>query len=85
VRTIEPFGPRVYAKLRVPPEQTSGGIILTATRQPAMEAIVGDSNIEGICSGDVVVFIPESGYVINVDGDEFIILNDKEILAVLRG
>ena len=85
MRSVVPYGPRVVAKLRVPPETTAGGIIITQSAQQATEAIVIDSRCEDIVAGDVLIFIPDSGIRINVDGDEYIVLHEKEILAVVHG
>lgn len=85
MRTVLPYGQRVVAKLRVPPEQTAGGIFIAQTSQQATEAIVVESGIEDIVAGDTLVFYPESGVSINVDGESYLVLNDKEILAVLHG
>jgi co-chaperonin GroES (HSP10) len=85
MRTLHPVGNRLVASIRTPQETTQGGIILTAARQQETEAIVVESNIEEIVSGDVIVFFPDSGVVVDIDGIKFVILNDKEVLGVIHG
>ena len=34
--------------------------------------------------GDLIIYPKYSGYPIKVDGDEFLILDSKEILAILK-
>ena len=85
MRTVIPYANRVVTKLRVPPEVTAGGIILTQKSQQSTEAIVVESGIEDIVQGDVLIFYPGSGVEISVDGEHYLILNDKEIMAVVHG
>ena len=85
MRTLHPIGNRLVASIRKPMERTQGGIIMTATAQHETEAIVVESNIEDICSGDVIVFFPDSGVLVDIDGEKFLILNDKEVLGCIHG
>ena len=80
---VVPFGERIVVKLRKPVERTAGGIILAESARQPTEGIVVDSAIEHISIGDVVVYIPDGGFNIVVDGESYLVLHDKEILAIL--
>ena len=83
MRRVVPVGERVIVKLRKAVERTQGGIILAESAQNPTEAIVIDSGIEHISIGDVVVFVPDSGFGIAVDGESYLVLHEKEILALI--
>lgn len=83
MRKIIPVENKVVVHIRKPVDRTVGGIILTEASQHSTEGIVVASGVKGIESGDVVLFIPEGGFRIAVDGKEFLVLHDKEVLAIL--
>lgn len=84
MRKLEAFGDKIIAILKRPPERTQGGIILAETSQHATEAVVLDSAVDGICVDDTVLFHPDGGIMYNVDNCSYLILSEKEIMAVIR-
>ena len=92
---IKPLGDRVLVQA-LQAEETVGGIIIpdTATKEKPQQGTVvavgpGRMSDEGnriapeVKSGDTVLFGKYSGTEIEVDGEEFMILREADILAVL--
>ena len=94
---IRPLGDRVVVKAVEREEQTKSGIYLPDTAQEKpQEAIViavgpGKLNENGtrvpmeLKEGDRVLFSKYSGTEIKQGGDEFLILRESDILAVIDG
>lgn len=96
---IEPSGHRVLIKPETVEEKTQGGIILAATtqqrdQQATMRGTVVkvgvnawkafDDGAPWAKEGDYVVFRKYAGEVIKDDETEFRVINDEDILAVVR-
>ena len=73
---IRPLGDRVVIKKAEMEEKTQGGLILTsaAKEKPQMELKVGDK----------VVFSKYGGAEIKYQGEEYTIMHQSEILAVIE-
>jgi chaperonin GroES len=95
-KKIRPLYDRVLVK-RVESEQTSpGGIIIPDTAQEKTQTgtvvATGDGKVlvDGavralkVHSGDTVLFGKYSGTEIKVDGEEFLILKEEELLGVME-
>ena len=88
---IKPLGTRVLIKKLEAEEKTSGGIILTsaAKEQPQMAEVleVGpgtkDEEME-LKVGDKVVFSKYAGTDIKFEGEEYTIMGQNDILAVVE-
>ena len=88
---IKPLQDRVVIKKAEVEEKTMGGIILTAAskEQPQFATIVAvgpgtkDEPME-LKVGDKVVFAKYSGTDIKYDGEEFTIMRQSDILAVVE-
>lgn len=92
---ITPLGDRVVLKRVEAEEKTSGGIILpdSAKEKPREGTIVAVGAGRQLKSGeraplsvkvkDRVLFSSYAGTEVNVDGEEFIVLSEDEILAVI--
>ena len=91
--TVKPLGDRVLIKRLEAEEKTAGGIILAATAKeaPQMAEIieVGPGEVvDGklvpmqVKKGDKVFFAKYSGTEIKVDGETYIIMSQKDILAI---
>jgi chaperonin GroES len=92
---IKPIGDRVLIKRLEAEEQTKGGIILpdTAKEKPKEGKVIalGDGKIlesgeRGkfqIKVGDRVIFASYSGTDVKVDGEEYILMSEEDILAVI--
>ena len=88
---IKPLGTRVVMKRFEAEEKTQGGIILSgqAKEQPQMAEIVAagpgtkDEKME-LAAGDKVVFSKYAGTEIKYQGEEYIIMKQEDILAIIK-
>ncbi|MEO1209153.1 MAG: co-chaperone GroES [Cyanobacteria bacterium J06638_20] len=95
VSTVKPLGDRVFVKISASEETTAGGIILpdTAKEKPQIGEIVqvgpGKRNDDGsrqameVQIGDKVLYSKYAGTDIKLGGDEYVLLTEKDILAVV--
>ena len=93
---VRPLGSKVLIKRDVAPETTEGGIIIpdTANEKPLEGEVVavgsgkvldnGKTQKLTVKKGDVVFFGPYSGTEINLEGDEYLIVDENEIIAVIE-
>jgi chaperonin GroES len=93
--TIRPLGDRVLIKRLEAEEQTAGGIVLpdTAKEKPKQGKViaVGDGRqLESgekaefqVKKGDTVLFGSFAGTEVTVDGEEYILMSEDDILAVI--
>ncbi len=94
--TIKPLADRVVIKLATAEEKTKGGIILTANAQekPQVAEVVavgpGRKNEDGVVTpvdlkvGDKVIAAKYSGTEVKLEGTEYTIISEKDILAVIE-
>lgn len=88
---IKPLGTRVVLKRAAAEEKTQGGLILSgaAKEQPQVAEIVAvgpgtkDEAME-LKAGDRVVFSKYAGTEIKYEGEEYIIMKQEDILAVVE-
>jgi chaperonin GroES len=92
---IEPLGDKIVVKRTEADEKTSGGIVLpdTAREKPQQGRVLsvgqgrllndGNRASPQVAEGDRVLFSNYSGTEIEVDGQEVLILNESDILAIL--
>ncbi|MEG1004517.1 MAG: co-chaperone GroES [Clostridium sp.] len=92
---IKPLGDRVVIKRMEAEEKTKSGIVLTGTaKERPQEAIVVAVGPGAISDGkridmevkidDKVLYSKYAGTEVKVDGEEFIILKQDDILAVVE-
>ncbi len=93
--TIVPLGDRVLIKRVEAEEKTKGGIVLPDTaKEKPREGIVkavgkgrlldnGERAPLTVKKGDRVLFSSYAGTEIKVDGEEYLVMSEDEILAVL--
>jgi chaperonin GroES len=67
--------------------RTSGGILIPATAQMSKrlawaEVVAKGPNVRAMQIGDHVLFNPEDRYEVEVRGDEYIILRERDVHAV---
>ncbi|GFN22597.1 MAG: co-chaperone GroES [Thermoanaerobacteraceae bacterium] len=91
---LRPLGDRVVIKVVSTEEKTQGGIVLpdTAKEKPQEGEVVavgpgrildnGTRVAPEVKVGDRVVFAKYSGTEVKVDGQEYLIIRDSDILAV---
>jgi chaperonin GroES len=93
---VEPLGDKVVVKRLEAEETTAGGIVLpdSAQEMPAEGRVlsVGDGALlkngsrapSQVREGDRVIFTSYAGTDILVDGEELLIMNESDILAVME-
>ncbi|NBG87502.1 co-chaperone GroES [Isachenkonia alkalipeptolytica] len=92
---IKPLGDRVVIKKVEPEEKTKSGIVLpnSAKEQPQMAEVleVGPGGmVEGkevtmeVKKGDRVIFSKYAGNEVKLDGEEYTILKQSDILAIVE-
>lgn len=93
---IQPLADRIMVKVIEAKEVTKGGIVLpdTAQEKPQEAEVIavgkGRVTTEGkvvapeVKQGDRVLFGKYSGTEIKVDGNEYLILKEEDILAIVK-
>lgn len=94
--TIKPLSNRVVLKNLEAEETTKGGIILTsaAKEKPEVAEVVavgeGEKNEDGrlipmtVKVGDKVIIAKYTGTSVKLDGEDYIIVSEKDILAIVE-
>lgn len=92
---LQPLGDRVVLKILDKEEKTKGGIVLpdTAKEKPQKGEIVavgtgkvldsGERVALDVKVGEKVVFSRYAGSEIKIDGEEYLIVSERDILAVI--
>lgn len=92
---LVPLGDRIVVQREVSSEKTVGGIYLpdSAKDRPTRGKIVavgdgrvlenGSRNALQVKVGDHVLFTSYAGESIEIDGEEYLLMNETEVLAVL--
>ena len=92
---IRPLGDRVLVQRTEAEEKTAGGILLpeSAKEKPKEGKIVslgegklldnGDRSTFNVKSGDRVLFTSYAGTEVKYDGEEYLIMREDDILAIL--
>jgi len=92
---IRPLGEKVLLKRMEAKEMTKGGIVLpdAAKEKPKKATViaVGDGKIldDGsrgtfqVAKGDTVLFAGYAGTEIKVDGEEYLLMDESDVLAVI--
>ena len=96
VSTVKPLGDRVFVKISAAEEKTAGGILLpdNAKEKPQIGEIVavgpGKATDDGkrtameVKVGDKVLYSKYAGTDIKLGSDEYVLLSEKDILAVVN-
>ncbi len=94
---VTPLGDKVIVQRLEAEAKTAGGIILpdTAKEKPKEGRIISvgngkrlDDGTRGkmqVKKGDRVIFASYAGTEVKIDGDEYIIMSEEDILAVVEG
>lgn len=94
--TLKPLGDKVVVKLVEAEEKTASGLYLpdSAKKKPTEGEIVaigtgrvldnGERNTLSVKVGDRVLFSKYGGNEVSVDGDDFTILDEDQIYAILN-
>lgn len=93
---LRPLSDRVVVKVLESEEKTKGGIFLpdTAKEKPQQAKIVavgpgrvlddGTRSPIDLKEGDVVLFAKYAGTEVKIEGDEYLVISEKDILAVVE-
>jgi len=93
---IQPLGDRVLIKPLEAQEKTKGGILLpeTAKEKPQEGKVIAvgkgrtlnDGKVVSleVKAGDKVLYGKYSGTEVSVDGEEYLIVKDEDILAIVK-
>jgi chaperonin GroES len=85
---IKMLNDRILVQLAQEGERTSsGGILIPATAQMAKRLVWGEvvaagANVRAMEVGDRVLFSPEDRYEVEVRGNDYIILRERDVHAV---
>lgn len=95
VSTVKPLGDRIFVKVSESEEKTAGGILLpdTAKEKPQVGSVAqvgpGKRNDDGtrqapeVSVGDKVLYSKYAGTDIKLGSDEYVLLSEKDILAIV--
>ena len=95
-RTLKPLADKVIVQKLEPEEKTAGGIVLpdTAREKPQEGKVIavgpgavddkGQRKPIDVKEGDHVLYAKYSGTEVKLDGVEYLILSDRDILAVVK-
>ena len=93
---LKPLHDRVVVRRAEEEQVTSGGIIIpgTATEKPSRGEVIAvgkgvrDNNGElqslDVVVGNIVLFNKHAGTEVNVDNEDFVIMHEEEIVAVIN-
>lgn len=94
---IKPLGERIVIKVLESEEKTKSGIVLpdTAKEKPQMGKVLAVGNgklmengqripVE-VKEGDKVLFAKYAGTEVKLDGEEYMVLKESDILAIVQG
>lgn len=85
--TIKPLGERILVKMDKVEEKTAGGIFIPQTAQEktqiAVVEAIGDE-IKTVKVGEKILHDKYAGTTFKQDGEEYLILNIKDVLAVIK-
>jgi len=85
---IKPLGERIVVKPMKQEEKTEGGIYLpeTASKEKPQrgDVIAVGADFKGVKKGDKVIFAKYGGTEIKVDDEEYLVLGEDDVLAILE-
>jgi chaperonin GroES len=95
VTTVKPLGDRVFIKVSPAEEKTAGGILLpdNAKEKPQVGEVIqvgpgkrkddGEYSSLEVKVGDSVLYSKYAGTEVKLAGEEYVLLSEKDILAVV--
>ncbi len=88
---IEPLGARVLVSILEQERTTPSGLVLPETAQEKpMEGVIEavgteDEMVTDLAAGDRVIFAKYSGTEVKLEGKEYLLMNEDDILARVSG
>ncbi|MBR3180777.1 co-chaperone GroES [Candidatus Saccharibacteria bacterium] len=84
--SLKPLKDRIVAKVEKPAEKTSSGLLLPSDskEKPAFAIVesVG-AEVKEIKKGDRIIYKEYSTTPVKIDGEEYLIVEEKDVLATL--
>lgn len=86
--TVQPLGPRVLLEVLEEESTTASGLVIPDTAKSKQQrgtvvAVGDDEDLIKVSVGDIVLFPQYSGSELRLDGDDYLILDATELLAVV--
>ncbi len=86
---IQPLGGRVLVRVLAEPETTASGIVLPDTAKEAPQrgevvAVGDEEDLIKVAPGDLVLYPKYTGSEVAVDGEDHLIVEATDLLAVVR-
>ncbi len=85
---IRPLYDRILVKILPPEEKTKGGLFLPQTAQEKTQEglveAIGDSDQIKVKVGDKVIYDKYAGTTLKIDEQDYLILRNNDILAVVE-
>ena len=83
--TLKPLKDRVVAKKEQPLEKTKSGILLGEAKEKPAYAVIESvgPDVKSVKKGDKIIMKEYSTTEIKIDGEEYIIIKEEDILATL--
>lgn len=85
---IKPLGERVLLKAEVAEEKTKSGLYIPQTAQEKTQtgivAAVGESEDIQVKVGDKVMHDKYSGTAVNIEGEDYLIVESSDIIAIVE-
>ena len=77
-------GSRVLVRTEDQKEHTNpSGVILVESHAPeVIGTVISCGDVQDVKPGDVVLFAPQSGAIMELQGEKYLVLHEDEILAV---
>jgi chaperonin GroES len=83
-------GDRIVVEHPESGERTSrAGLLIPATATPAPkrcmwgEVFLVGPDVRGVKTGDRILFLPQAGLEVELDGDEYLLLRERDVQAVM--
>ncbi len=83
--TLKPLSDRIVAKIEKPLEKTASGILLGEAKEKPAYAVVESvgPDVKVVKKGDKIVYKEYSTTEIKLDGTDYIILKEEDVLATM--
>jgi len=85
-KTVSPVGDRVFVKVDVSTPVSTGGILLptSAQKKSTQGEVMSLGEAKSVKAGDKVVYSKYAGTEVAVDGSDFVLLKEEDIIGVLN-
>ena len=83
--SLKPLSDRIVAKIEKPLEKTASGILLGEAKEKPAYAVVESvgPDVKAVKKGDKIVYKEYSTTELKVDGTDYIILKEEDVLATM--